>query len=62
MCLGAVHKHRAILLVDRIDNTVLIGQPNRIESLQVTYQFLAGPGIDDNLVEDYFSELVFQTR
>ena len=48
----SVHKHRTVLLIDVVDDAVLVGQPNRIESLQITNQFLAGSGIDCDLVQE----------
>ena len=60
MGLCAVHEHRAVLLVNGVDYAVLIGQPNRIESLQVTDQFLPGPGIEGNLIQNDLLEFVNQ--
>ena len=42
-----------VLLIDVVDDAVLVGQPNRIESLQITNQFLVGSGIDCDLVQPY---------
>jgi hypothetical protein len=50
------------VILNGIDNTVLITEPDRIISLEFTNEGFAGIGIDRDLVPENIHKLLFQLR
>ncbi len=50
------------VILNGIDNTVLITEPDRIISLEFTHEGFAGIGIDCDLVPEHIHKLLFQLR